>query len=116
MKLRKFKLLTSIMLLCIILLDSMLPTFAESINGSTVEYEVEEVIESDDVSGELDNIDKKYVCNATIDDDFEDDAVLVMFDNKASLEFKDYNVADFSGIGVASVEQSQINKSIGNKN
>lgn len=115
MKLRKFKVLTSIILLCIILLNSILPTFAEGINSSIAEYEFEEAIESDDVSVVLENTEEKYVCKATIEDDFEDDAVLVMFNNKASLEFKDYNVENFSGIGVASVEQSEINKSIGNK-
>lgn len=64
--------LTPIMLLCIIILYSILPTFAEGINSSIAEYEFEEVIESDDVSVVLENTEEKYVCKATIEDDFED--------------------------------------------
>lgn len=56
---------------------------------------------------------QKYICKATLDDDFEDDSILVRFTNKASLEFKVYTINDFANLGVKSIEQSGINKEIG---
>jgi hypothetical protein len=41
--------------------------------------------------------DKKY-CNATLDDDFSDDVILVTITNISSLKLKTYTVEDFSEI------------------
>lgn len=115
MKLRKFKGLTSVLLFCIILLNSIFPVFAGKINNSILCYNNDEVIESNNLFGDIYKTEEKYFCKATINDDYEDDAVLVMFNNKASLEFREYEASDFNGIGVTSVEQSKINKTIGNQ-
>lgn len=115
MKMKKIKVLTSAALSCIILLNGIIPTFASNITDNIVDFDPAEIIEVDDALVESEKAEEKYICKATIEDDFEDDAVLVMFNNKTSLEFKEYKASDFKGIGVVSVEQSEINKTIGNK-
>lgn len=46
---------------------------------------------------------EKIYCDATLDDDFEDDNILVMFTNEASLKFLTYTADDFSEIGATEV-------------
>ena len=45
----------------------------------------------------------KQLCNATIDDDFSDNRVIVAFNNDSSLELKNYTLDDFPDIGVKNI-------------
>lgn len=56
---------------------------------------------------------EKYICQATADDDYADNEVLVVFFNEYSLNFKEYTPDDFANLGVVAVDQSDINKEIG---
>lgn len=47
---------------------------------------------------------EKVTCTATLDDEFADNCVLVVFNNKTSLEFKAYTANDFAEIGCKSVK------------
>lgn len=47
---------------------------------------------------------EKFYCPATLEDDFADDRVLVMFNNETSMKLKDYTADDFSDIGAIAVE------------
>lgn len=45
----------------------------------------------------------KQLCNATIDDDFSDNRVIVAFNNDSSLELKNYTLDDFPEIGIKNI-------------
>ena len=47
---------------------------------------------------ELNDSEEKVYCNATIEDDFAPDSLIVILKNKESLSFKDYSLDDFSDI------------------
>ncbi len=47
---------------------------------------------------------EKLICNATTKENFEDDSIIVAFNNKTSLKLSEYSEQDFSEIPVASVE------------
>ena len=47
---------------------------------------------------------EKIYCDATLDDDFEDDSVIVMLKNDVSLELDDYDKYDFSEVNAEKVE------------
>jgi len=49
-------------------------------------------------------IEEKVTCTATLDDEFADNRVLVVLNNKTSLEFKTYTASDFSEIGCKNVK------------
>lgn len=92
MRIFKAKKLTSIFLIVIILNMSIINSFA------VVNFDV---IEDEDTVRVYDE--EKIICNATLDDDFADDRVLVMMKNSASLELKNYSKEDFSEIDVKEV-------------
>lgn len=56
---------------------------------------------------------EKYICQATVDNDYADNEVLVVIFNEYSLNFKEYTPDDFANLGVVAVDQSDINKEIG---
>ena len=43
---------------------------------------------------------EKAYCNATLEDEFADDRVVVVLSNKASTSLRTYTTADFEGIGL----------------
>ena len=47
---------------------------------------------------------EKVYCNATLEDDFADDRVVVVLSNKASTSLRTFTKADFSGIGCTKVQ------------
>ena len=47
---------------------------------------------------------EKVYCNATLEDDFADDRVVVLLSNKASTSLHTYTKADFAGIGCTEVQ------------
>ena len=47
---------------------------------------------------------EKAYCNATLEDDFADDRVVVVLSNKASTSLRTYTTADFEGIGCTKVQ------------
>lgn len=49
------------------------------------------------------NDEEKVLCEATIEDDFSDDEILIVFKQKESLSFKDYSLDDFSDVDCKSV-------------
>ncbi len=59
----------------------------------------------------LDNdvqIENKKVCNATLDDNFVDDTIIVTLTNSASLNFKEYNTSSFLELSLLEVRDSTI--------
>ena len=56
---------------------------------------IDETVSSDTIARP---INEKIYSNATLEDDFAEDRVLVVLSNTASLAFKDYNATDFSEI------------------
>ncbi len=76
------KLLTSILVLVVVLLG----VFSSNITKA------EEISE------------EKVYCNATIDDNFTDNEVLVVLTNEESLEFNEYTINDFSEINCVAIE------------
>lgn len=62
---------------------------------------------SENKSAELVSVEaeeEKIYCDATLDDDFEDDSVIVMLKNDVSLELDDYDKYDFSEVNAEKVE------------
>ena len=47
---------------------------------------------------------EKVYCNATLEDDFADDRVVVLLNNKACTSLRSYTTADFPGIGCTKVQ------------
>lgn len=76
------KLLTSILVLVVVLLG----VFSSNITKA------EEISE------------EKVYCNATIDDNFTDNEVLVVLTNEESLEFNEYTINDFSEINCVAID------------
>ena len=58
--------------------------------------------DSDDLS-ELGIVEEKSFSTATLEDDFADDHVIVVLNNKASLNFKEYSPADFTEVKCVAV-------------
>lgn len=56
---------------------------------------------------------EKYICQATVDNDYADNEVLVVIFNEYSLNFKEYTPDDFNIPDILSVEQLDINREIG---
>ena len=56
---------------------------------------------------------EKYICQATVDNDYADNEVLVVIFNEYSLNFNEYTPDDFANLGVVAVDRSDINKEIG---
>lgn len=92
MKEFKSKKLISIFLIFILFNMSIINSFAAVEFDTT---EAENLI--------IDNVEKKQLCTATLDDNFADDKVVVMMKNSASLELKKYSREDFSGIDIKDV-------------
>lgn len=86
------KIFTSIALSVIIFGINIISSSAVAINKA---IENEDVFTAD---GE-----KKQLCTATIDENFRDDSVLVMFNNETSLNLADFDKNDFSDINAKSV-------------
>lgn len=93
MKVFKAKISLSIILVIVLLNVSIISSFAVQ-NFNTLE------------NGEIISIgeEKKQLCNATIDDDFADDSVVVIFNNETSLKLNTFDKKDFSSLDVISVE------------
>lgn len=62
---------------------------------------INKAIENEDVFTA--DAEKKQLCTATIDENFRDDSVLVMFNNETSLNLADFDKNDFSDINAKSV-------------
>ena len=104
MKKKKFVMLTSAFLSLIILSSSMISVFAYDVTEDFVATEEFLDTRLNDINDKTINLkEQKYTCNATIDDDFEDDSVLVMFNHETSLELKKYTPNDFYKLGVVQV-------------
>ena len=56
---------------------------------------------------------EKYICQATVDNDYADNEILVVIFNEYSLNFKEYTPDDFNIPDILSVEQLDINREIG---
>lgn len=94
MKRIRTKILTSLLLSIIIILSNIVSlSAAEIYNGEIVSEE-----------GVIINQEQKKICHATIDDNFEDDSVIVIFNNDTSLKLNDYDKSDFSDIGARKVD------------
>ena len=59
--------------------------------------------EGEDLDTAVSDAEVKVYCQATLDDDFADDQIIVVLNNKASLMSKDYGVSDFSEIQCRSI-------------
>lgn len=119
MKNRKLKAFVSVILSGILIYTCVLPAFAEDREAIATSDEACEVT-NDEVFDEcvINSIiepEQKYICKATLDDDFEDDSVIVQFTNEASLKFKEYTTDDFKNLGVASIIRSDIDKKMESK-
>lgn len=86
------KILTSIILSVIIFSINIISSSAVTFNYAIENEEVFSV-----------NDEKKQICTATLEDDFKDDSVLVMFNNNTSLKLDYFDKTDFSNINVKSV-------------
>lgn len=94
MKRIRTKILTSLLLsVMIVLVNIVSLSAAEIYNG--------EIVAEEDV---IINREQKKICHATIDDNFEDDSVIVIFNNDTSLKLNDYDKSDFSDIGARKVD------------
>lgn len=94
MKRIRTKILTSLLLSVMIVLANIVSlSAAEIYNG--------EIVAEEDV---IINREQKKICHATIDDNFEDDSVIVIFNNDTSLKLNDYDKSDFSDIGARKVD------------
>ncbi len=93
------KKITALLLALILAVASAIPAFAETDQFfSSV---------SENKSAELVSVEaeeEKIYCDATLDDDFEDDSVIVMLKNDVSLELDDYDKYDFSEVNAEKVE------------
>ena len=67
----------------------MAPVFGITSSGTDTDLEI--------------SANEKVYCNATLDDEFTDDGVLVVLSNKASLEFNRFRSTDFWEIGCVAV-------------
>ena len=95
MKRKRLKTLTSLLLSIIIILSSIVSlSAAEIYNGEIVSEE-----------GVIINQEKKKICEATLDNNFEEDSVIVVFNNDTSLELHDFDKGDFSDIGAKNVHE-----------
>ncbi len=61
-----------------------------------------DVIKGDDFKTQISE--QKILCTAEIEDNFEDDSVLIVYNNKHSLGLNEFDVDDFSGLGVQAVK------------
>lgn len=50
-------------------------------------------------------IDKKVISTATIEDDFADNAILIVLNKEETQKFKSYTKDDFAGLKIAKVEK-----------
>lgn len=95
MKRTRTKILTSLLLSVTIILSNIVSlSAAEIYNGEVVSEE-----------GVIVNQEQKKICEATINDNFEDDSVIVVFNNDTSLELHDFDKGDFSDIGAKKVHE-----------
>lgn len=62
------------------------------------------VIIEDDIEKTF-SYDQKIICNASLDDDFVDDKVIVAMNQDESLKFKTYKASDFSGVELSEVKE-----------
>lgn len=63
-----------------------------------------EAIENTDQIAFTSSGEEKVYCNATTEDEFADNRVMVVLSNDASLDFNIYEAADFSEIDCAAVD------------
>lgn len=63
---------------------------------SALAITAESICDADLSSVNIDNHEEKIFCNATLDDDFMSDSVIVVLKNKDSLSFNNYTKDDFS--------------------
>lgn len=95
MKRIRTKILTSLLLSVTIILSNIVSlNAAEIYNGEVVSEE-----------GVIVNQEQKKICEATIDSNFEDDSVIVVFNNDTSLELHNFDKGDFSDIGAKKVHE-----------
>ncbi|MCM1131138.1 MAG: S8 family serine peptidase [Roseburia sp.] len=59
----------------------------------------------------------KKICNATVEDNFTDDTILVTLTKSASLKFSDYSIKDFPNLDLVSVTEltKEISENVKNK-
>ena len=65
-------------------------------------FDSDEVVDFDEPNY-VEPTEGKLICQATLDDDFAPDEVIVLMSTEASLQFKDYTVDDFSELDLESV-------------
>lgn len=114
MKLNKLKVLTAIILTSIIASNSIVTFCASNIQIDTEVINFESEVTGFDVTEEQ-LAEEKQICNASIEDDFENDAVLVMFDNSTSLKCNEFTTNDFPSVNATSIEYPVINRAFGRK-
>lgn len=105
---------------CIILTSLLLSVIIFSVNSISVSAAVfKETVRSEVVFQA--KTEQKQICTATIDAEFADDSVLVMFNNDTSLNLDEYDKYDFTSINAQSVKditkykKSSIKNDINNK-
>ena len=93
------KKITALLLALILAVASAVPAFAETDQffSSVSENKSAELVP---VEAE----EEKIYCDATLDDDFADDSVIVMLKNDVSLELNDYDKYDFNEVNAEKVE------------
>lgn len=86
---KSIKIFSSIFLSSMFAINGILPAFA-----------------TDDLneSANNENVESKKICEASIDEAFAADSIIVTMKNSCSLDFKNYDCADFPEVAVNSVE------------
>lgn len=91
----------SISLICIILFSSLgLVTFAANTQD---EYSFDNISADYESITEIIAEEEKILCDATLEDDFEDDSVIVVFKNAKSKKLENHTRKSFSDISAKSV-------------
>ena len=95
------------LMVTVILSLSVVSFFAEDVPISEDDFSFDEsgsvedeLFEEDYVPGE-----EKIICEATLEDDFADDTVVVLMKHEDSLAFNEYDADDFSEIEVAEISE-----------
>ncbi|MBQ9516014.1 MAG: hypothetical protein IJR57_07885 [Ruminococcus sp.] len=86
------------MITVLMILAVILSAFGSSVSAA----DSDEVVDFDEPNY-VEPTEGKLICQATLDDDFAPDEVIVLMSTEASLQFKDYTVDDFSELDLESV-------------
>lgn len=114
MNIKLLKYILTYVLLLVVLLNCITTFGAEEINlNIETEYYNPDIYNFDNVTDDI--METNYICNASVNDDFEDDSVIVVFNNSTSLKCNEFEKSDFPDINIYSIVQSNFNKAFGIK-